>query len=197
MVFSTHAHRLLVIVAFLINLIYNNDFVFNFPLRVGSWVECRAPDRGVWFTPCDWVSGSQRDPNWKMVVPLALHLHLRFMSSANISWDIMTSCSSQSDQMGYVGIPQAGLWKGNGGMCLALGQDHSTEIFVDSTVWWWPLPSDLPPAATSRWVNSEVKLKAVQPKDKSCDHWSLLYKDHHMSVVSVHWLTALWLSVFH
>lgn len=130
MVFSTHAHRLLVIVAFLINLIYNNDFVFNFPLRVGSWVECRAPDRGVWFTPCDWVSGSQRDPNWKMVVPLALHLHLCFMSSANIPWDMKWhSCSSQSDQMGYVGIPQAGLWKENGGVCMVPGQDHSTKRF--------------------------------------------------------------------
>lgn len=131
MVFSTHAQRLLVIVAFLINLIYNNDFGFNFPLRVGSCVEYRAPDRGVWFTPCDWVSGNQGDPNWKMVVPSTLHLHtpvFHVLSKHPIGCK-MTGCSSQSDQTDYAGVPQAGLQKENEGVCTAPGQDHSTERF--------------------------------------------------------------------
>lgn len=57
---------------------------------------------------------------------------------------------------------------------------------MDSTLLWWPLPSDLPPVATSRWANSEVKLKAVQPEDKSYEHGSLLYKDHRITTVNVH-----------
>lgn len=121
----------MVIVAFLINLIYNNDFVFNFPLRVGSGVEYRAPDRGVWFPPRAWVAGNGGAPDWKTAVPfLSIPKHPCLMSSASIPWDVKGPfVSVRMIELVMGAHPKLDYEEENEDVRMVPGQDNYTKLF--------------------------------------------------------------------